>query len=109
MSYLEDQLNTIKNFNPVSATHYYFNSSVVCYFGVVLKNGIIDIQKFPNGRAYTGSLSENEHFICFKKEVFKDSNTVILYLRRYLDESQLNEKDLEVYLYIKENTLFESY
>jgi hypothetical protein len=96
----EQQLEIIKQFDPVTATHYFTDIGTVCFFGVILRDGIIDIEKYRSGRMYTQNLQDNEHFICFKKITTKE-NKVQLYLREKLDITKLNPKDLDLYLYIE--------
>jgi hypothetical protein len=108
LTYEQEQLEIIKNFIPVHATHYYTEQGVKSYFGVILREGSIDVKKYPSGRVHTIDLEENEHFITFKKIVTKDKEA-ILYLREYLNEEELNEVDLKLYKYIKDNCRFESY
>ncbi len=106
-TYEEEQLEIIKKFIPVQATHYYTEQGVKSYFGVILRDGAIDVQKYPSGRVHTIDLEDNEHFITFKKIVTKD-NEVVLYLREYLNEYELDEPDLKLYKYIKDNCKFEN-
>jgi hypothetical protein len=105
--YLEEQLNIIKNYYHSGLTHYFSPEGLVCYFGVVLRNGKIDVKKFPSGRCNSNEIDNDEFFICFKK--VKKDNEVELYIREYLDESKMYNEDLELYLYLKEKCKFESY
>ncbi len=106
MSHHQEQLEIIKNFSPVTATHYYSENDVKCYFGVILRNGCIDVKKYPSGRMNTSLLENNEHFLCFKK-IVNGKKEVQLYLRQTLDENTLDNNDLDMYLYIKNNCPFQ--
>jgi hypothetical protein len=104
----QEQLELIKKFSPITAKHYFTENGMYCYFGVILRDGLIDVETYPSGRIYAGYLKKNEHFICFRKMITKDNN-VKLYLREKLNEKNLSNSDLDLYLYIKENCGFEPY
>ena len=68
MSYLEEvffkkELQKIKNFSPLHATHYYDKDKVSCYFGVLLENGVINTEKYPSGRRNYHVDNEDEIFL----------------------------------------------
>jgi hypothetical protein len=118
MSDFEKELEVIKNFNPHFARIYSVNhcrewyknndvidTDIMFYFGVILKDGKIDITKYPRGRIIYDTLKEGEHVLLFRKIISIDYKTLRkLYLRSEVETlEKMTKKDVELYNYIKVN------
>ena len=98
----EEQLDIIRNFDPQTATHYMYHGDLIeCYFAVILKNGLINITKYPSGRIQT--IDSDEHILCFKRTFNNKTKKIVLYLRYKLNDNELNKEDKILYAYIISN------
>jgi hypothetical protein len=103
---LENELQVIKNFTPLSAKIYYDKNEdgIVVYYAVIIKDGKVNISKYPYGRIKYNVLNKDETVLCFKKILSKDlSNVKKLYLRYDIDTINLSNKDVILYEYIRDN------
>ena len=101
----EEQLDIIRNFDPSTATHYNFGDNTECYFAVILKDGLIDITKYPSGRIRIDIKYKDEHILCFRRIYNRTTKKITLYLRQKVESELVNEKDKELYQYILDNCI----
>jgi hypothetical protein len=104
----ESNFEKVKKFIPnISITTRYTEDYYYIYFGVVLRDGTIDVTKFPSGRiSFRDNLLPNEVFLCFKK-ITKQNGEVIFQLRNdMLTESKIsiienNPLNMKMFTYLK--------
>lgn len=106
----EKELNKIMLFFPNGCRQYYdeIEDGYSSFFAVLIKDGKINVTRFPSGRIKYNLLNKGEHILCFKKVVNKTFLEIRkLYLRYELENPNLlEEQDRNLYEYIKNKCLF---
>ena len=100
------ELAKILDFSPRTCTNRLdIDGNTSIYFGVVVKNGIVNTTKFPSGRRYLeDELETDENFICFKKTTHQNTLPTLQLRDRYNHDLLFkNINNLNFYTFLKQH------